>query len=162
MGMITFVKGGDIFNYQTPGVLLVNPVNTEGVSGCGLAKAFRERFPDMFKAYRAACDPNFTGIRLDVGRLLFLQVAAPQDPFEEMTICCFPTKKEWRYPSQLSYIEQGLEKLAEFLTNCGGAYRKVVIPMLGCGAGGLPREEVIPLFTKYLGTINDKEIIVLT
>ena len=35
---------------------LVNSVNCVGVMGRGVALAFKRRFPDNFKAYKAACD----------------------------------------------------------------------------------------------------------
>ena len=34
---------------------LVNSVNCVGVMGRGVALAFKRRFPDNFKAYKAAC-----------------------------------------------------------------------------------------------------------
>lgn len=34
---------------------IVNPVNTVGVMGKGLAKTFRERYPEIYEPYRQAC-----------------------------------------------------------------------------------------------------------
>ena len=35
---------------------LVNPINTVGVMGKGLALQFKHGFPDNYVAYRAACE----------------------------------------------------------------------------------------------------------
>ena len=34
---------------------LVNTVNTEGVMGKGIALQFKQAYPTMFRAYKAAC-----------------------------------------------------------------------------------------------------------
>ena len=51
--MIRFVTG-DLFEADSEA--LVNSVNCVGVMGRGAALAFKRRFPDNFKAYKAACD----------------------------------------------------------------------------------------------------------
>ena len=51
--MIEFVKG-DIFESHC--FAAVNPVNCVGVMGAGLAKQFKERYPQMFKEYKKRCD----------------------------------------------------------------------------------------------------------
>ena len=53
--MIEFVKG-DIFESHC--FAAVNPVNCVGVMGAGLAKQFKERYPQMFKDYKKRCDYN--------------------------------------------------------------------------------------------------------
>lgn len=51
--MIEWIKDGDLFASGCEG--LVNPVNTEGVMGKGLAAEFKRRWPAMFVNYQAAC-----------------------------------------------------------------------------------------------------------
>lgn len=43
--MIEYIEG-DIFS--SPAQVIVNPVNTVGVMGKGLALAFKQRYPEMF------------------------------------------------------------------------------------------------------------------
>ena len=43
----------DIF--QTTAMAIVNPVNTEGVMGKGLAFEFKKRYPEAFREYEIAC-----------------------------------------------------------------------------------------------------------
>ena len=40
---------------SAPANALVNAVNTVGVMGKGIALQFREKFPEMFRAYETAC-----------------------------------------------------------------------------------------------------------
>ena len=44
---------GDLL--QADAEALVNAVNTDGVMGKGIALQFKRAFPEMFKAYAAAC-----------------------------------------------------------------------------------------------------------
>ena len=50
--MITFTKGNLL---ETRAEALVNTVNTVGVMGKGIALMFKERFPENFRLYSAAC-----------------------------------------------------------------------------------------------------------
>ncbi len=60
--MIRFTHG-DIFSQ--PAKAIVNPVNSVGVAGAGLALQFKRRHPDAFQAYRRACSER----RLRSGRM---------------------------------------------------------------------------------------------
>ena len=51
--MAEFIIGKDIF--KEPGDLYVITVNTQGVMGAGVAKAFAERFPDLMEKYKHDC-----------------------------------------------------------------------------------------------------------
>ncbi len=135
--MITYLRG-DIFSSQAQ--VLVNPVNTVGVMGKGLALQFKSRYPEMFAYYQRMC----RGQLLDVGKLCLWK--SP-----EKWILLFPTKKHWRDPSKLEYIESGLRKLAENYERL--RIESVAFPKLGCGNGGLEWDDVKPLMEKYLGSL---------
>ncbi|KAF2816449.1 uncharacterized protein BDZ99DRAFT_458320, partial [Mytilinidion resinicola] len=45
---------GDIFA-APPNALLIHACNTQGSWGAGIAAAFKERYPEAYKAYRAHC-----------------------------------------------------------------------------------------------------------
>ena len=119
---------------------VVNTVNTVGVMGKGLAAAFKKKYPGMFKAYQEHCKEK----RLDIG-LLWLWKAPDQ------WILNFPTKKHWRNPSKLEYIEAGLEKFVAQYEQRG--IREIAFPRLGCGNGGLRWEDVRPLMERYLSQL---------
>lgn len=137
--MITYAKGS-IFDSQAK--ILVNPVNTVGVMGKGLALQFKQRWPTMFKCYKLACDMGV----LEIGDLYAYK--GEQGP----VILCFPTKKHWRDPSKVEYIEAGLRYFTETypLSRLGS----IAFPMLGCGEGGLDFDsQVRPLMEQYLNDV---------
>ena len=132
--MITYVKG-DIFN--SPAKIIVNTVNTVGVMGKGIALEFKNRYPKMFYEYQKLCENS----QLDVGRLFLWRKS-------EKWVLLFPTKKHWRNPSKLEYIEIGLKKFVQNWDKLGA--EAIAFPRLGCGNGGLDWKEVKPLMEKYL------------
>lgn len=116
---------------------VVNTVNTIGVMGKGLASAFKSRYPEMFKAYRKLCQDGL----LDIGKLWLWK--GP-----DQWVLNFPTKKHWRAPSKLEYVETGLQKFVEQYEQRG--ITEIAFPRLGCGNGGLDWVEVRPLMELYL------------
>lgn len=132
--MIEYVEG-DIFN--SPAQVIVNTVNTVGVMGKGIAWEFKNRYPDMFEKYKAACEKKL----FTIGKLML--ISAP-----DHMLLLFPTKENWRYPSKLSYIESGLKRFRDNYAQCG--ITSIAFPKLGCGNGELNWEEVRPLMERYL------------
>lgn len=129
---------GDIFTSLAQ--VLVNPVNCEGVMGKGLALEFKRRWPSMFAEYQQVCK---TG-ECRIGRPWICWGTRP-------IIVCFPTKDSWRSPSQLSYIEDGLQVMTSFIPH---SIHSMAFPKLGVGNGGLTWEEVQPVIEKYLSELH--------
>lgn len=121
---------------------LVNPVNTEGVMGAGLALAFRDKFPGLLDEYREAC-------REDVFSRLGLFVF---DVDVSRKVLCLPTKRQWRHPSRIEWIEEGLWYLAKDYESYG--ITSLAIPEVGCGRGQLSWADVRPLIYQYLDPIS--------
>lgn len=48
-------KTGNLLDAQTD--VIAHQVNCQGVMGSGVAKQIREKWPNVYKAYRAECDP---------------------------------------------------------------------------------------------------------
>lgn len=132
--MIEYIEG-DIFN--SPAQVIVNTVNTVGVMGKGLALSFKNRYPEMFRSYRHACDKNL----LKIGKLMLFY--SP-----DHWILLFPTKENWRYPSKPEYIEAGLVKFVQ--TYADKSITSIAFPRLGCGNGELNWDDVRPIMEKYL------------
>lgn len=132
--MITYVRT-NIF--ESNAQVLVNTVNTVGVMGKGLALKFKQLYPDMFSSYQKYCENGL----LNIGKLQLFKTS-------NKWILNFPTKKEWRKPSRLEYIEAGLQKFVQHYQRLG--IRSIAFPMLGCGNGGLEWDEVRPLMEQYL------------
>ncbi|OJF94697.1 macro domain-containing protein [Alkalibacterium sp. 20] len=133
--MLLYVKQ-DIF--ESPAQVIVNTVNTVGVMGKGIAKKYKQLYPDMYKQYREYCEQGL----LDIGKLWLYKD-------ENKWILNFPTKKHWRNPSKIDYIEKGLKKFVSTYEEKG--IYSISFPQLGTGNGGLDWEtEVKPLVDKYL------------
>ena len=119
---------------------VVNTVNTVGVMGKGIASEFKARYPDMFKAYRKLCKEG----QFEIGQLWLWKAA-------DQWVLNFPTKKHWRHPSKLSYLDAGLKKLVDQYEMRG--IREIAFPRLGCGHGGLDWADVRPLMDQYLSQL---------
>lgn len=120
---------------------LVNTVNCEGFMGKGIAYQFKMRFPENNQSYIKACKSG----ELMVGKMHYYVE-------DGITIVNFPTKNKWREPSRIEYVENGMSTLVELLPQLN--VRKIAIPPLGCGNGGLLWDEVKKVI---LGKIADLE-----
>ena len=119
---------------------LVNTVNCVGVMGKGIAKAFKEREPNMFVAYKRICDQKL----LEPGKLWLWRGS-------EQWILNFPTKMHWRSPSRMEWIEAGLDKFVRTYESQG--ITEIAFPKLGCGNGNLDWKDVRPLMERYLSDL---------
>jgi O-acetyl-ADP-ribose deacetylase (regulator of RNase III) len=138
MAHIQYQKG-DIFEAQAQ--VIVNTVNCQGVMGKGLALAFKQKYPDMFKVYQQECK---TG-KLGIGRPTLYQGSTPW-------ILNFPTKDSWRADSKLEYLEKGLEFLVAHYKNAG--IKSIAFPKLGAQNGKLSWDDVGPLMARYLSQLD--------
>jgi O-acetyl-ADP-ribose deacetylase (regulator of RNase III) len=74
-------------------------------------------------------------------------------PTPDRVIINFPTKKHWRDPSRVDYIEAGLVEFVRIYEQHG--LSSVAFPQLGCGQGGLNWErQVRPVMEKYLQALS--------
>lgn len=136
--MLTYVSDSI---FSSPAAVLVNTVNTVGVMGKGIAFEFKRLFPEMFERYQKECEAG----RFDVGNLMLY--ATPNK-----WILNFPTKKHWRSPSRVEYIEAGLETFIR--TYRDHDFASVAFPQLGCGNGELDWEtQVRPVMEHYLSAL---------
>lgn len=123
---ITMVAEGDLLQGDVDA--LVNPVNTVGVMGRGLAAQFKSAYPDNYSAYRAACRAG----RVRVGEMHVVGLGLASRP---TWIVNFPTKRHWREPSRLEDIDSGLCDLRRVIADLDMS--SIAVPALGCGLGGL-------------------------
>lgn len=139
--MIHYLKGNIL---ESNAMALVNTVNLEGVMGKGIALQFKNQFPENYKLYQKACKEK----RIGIGRLF---VTKEQTVFGVKTIINFPTKTDWRKPSEYSYIEMGLDDLVRVI----GDYhiQSIAIPPLGSGNGGLNWEIVKTMIENKLASL---------
>jgi len=131
---------GNIFNSKCQ--TLVNTVNCVGVMGAGIAFEMRLRYPEMFQRYKELCDLKI----FNIGKLWLYKSDVNH------WILNFPTKRDWKYPSKIEYIEKGLQKFIE-------SYKKhkinsIAFPLLGASHGKLKEGQVIELMRQYLSSID--------
>jgi O-acetyl-ADP-ribose deacetylase (regulator of RNase III) len=136
--MIFFVKG-NIFD--SPAQALINPVNTSGVMGKGLAKEFKFRYSNNYMEYIEACKNG----NIAIGKLFGIQENGK-------IIINFPTKEKWQDLSKYEYISKGLDDLIKIIKK----YRieSIAIPKLGCGNGGLEWDKVKKLIVNKLTNVE--------
>ena len=132
--MLTYIKGNLL---NSPAQVLVNTVNTVGVMGKGIALQFKNKYPEMFRVYQKECDKK----NLDIGKLILWKDNGKW-------VLLFPTKKHWRSPSKIEYIEKGLDKFVQSDEMLG--IESIAFPRLGCGNGGLDWNLVKPMMERYL------------
>ncbi len=142
-------KEGNLFD--TDAQVLVNTVNTVGVMGKGIALQFKKNFPDNFKLYKKACETE----QIKIGELFLTEEESLV--FGKKIILNFPTKTDWKKPSEYDYIEQGLKDLVKLISE--KKFTSVAIPPLGSGQGGLEWKKVKSIMEKYLKNLNCKIII---
>jgi len=122
--------------------------NTQGVMGKGLALQFKKAFPDVFIAYERACKAG------DVVPGRMHVVTRPSSP---RYVINFPTKTQWRLPSTLPYIRDGLRDLVARVRELGIA--SLAIPALGCGNGGLEWTAVKPLIVEAFALMPEVRVV---
>jgi hypothetical protein len=107
--------------------------------GAGLALQAASRFPQLPEIYgRHLDDENYSSI------------------FIWEHLVCMPTKGHWKDASNINLIEGGLKELMLWFGK--DKNRRVYVPQLGCGLGGLSWErEVRPLMDVIL---NDRFTVV--
>lgn len=137
--MITLLKG-DLLTSKVEAI--VNPVNTVGIMGKGLALDFSIKFQENFLLYKKACKRG----EVQIGKM-FVTELGNSNSFIKYIIN-FPTKLHFSQNSQLEYIEKGLIDLIRVVNDL--QIKSLGIPALGCGLGGLSWQVVKPLLTAEL------------
>ncbi len=141
--MIHYIKGN---LFDSKAIALVNTVNTIGVMGKGVALQFKQQFPENTKLYIKACKEGTIGI----GKLLVTKDTSLHTG--EKIIINFPTKTDWRKPSEYSYIEAGLKSLVQFIQEKN--ITSIALPPLGAGNGGLNWVQVKETLGKFLSELH--------
>jgi len=122
-------RNGDLFT--TDARAIGHGVNTHGVMGAGIAKTFKQRYPEMFKVYRRHCEiqalrpgmsMSWSGMP-NVGEhdaKWVFNMASQENPGPD-------AKYTWLFTAA-----------AESARIAGGTgLDRIAIPEIGCGIGGL-------------------------
>ncbi len=146
--MIKYITGNIL---ESNAEALINTVNTVGVMGKGIALQFKKAYHHNYKSYIDACKKN----EIEIGRLFVVKDSNLSSGVKY--IINFPTKKDWRKPSEYSFIVAGLDDLIRVLKEY--KIQSIAIPPLGSGNGGLEWEKVKKIIEQKLSDL-EVEIIV--
>jgi O-acetyl-ADP-ribose deacetylase (regulator of RNase III) len=143
------LRDGSIFDSRA--AILVCPVNTVGVMGKGLAKAFADRFIGLAQFHAEVSEQGRFGLGL-----VAVKTCRERGTDDYRSVCLLPTKGHWRNPSRLSLIYAGLGGLAIYLEQTNPDV-SAALPALGCGLGGLRWPDVLPLIEQFCGLFPTRE-----
>ena len=152
--MTIIYTDGDIL--MDPAEAIVIPVNTVGVPGAGLAKAWAKKDPDAASVYESLCEKGLVEVgEINITPALhrthdLLSKSGASVIHGDSRWIIFPTKEHWKHPSRLEWIEQGLKDLQPQVTGL----ESLAVPALGCGFGGLEWDAVRRLLEKYLTPLS--------
>ncbi len=138
--MVQYTQGN---MFECDADCLINAVNCEGVMGKGIAYQFKLKFPENNKSYIKACKSG----ELTVGKVhCYVE--------DGITIVNFPTKNKWREKSKIEYIKTGMDYFVQLLPKLD--VKKIAIPPLGCGNGGLVWSDVKGIIENKIVNLGDK------
>ena len=138
--MAVEIKKDNIFTSDCQ--TLVNTINCVGVMGAGIALEFKLRHPAMFDKYVEHCNNKMIAI----GKLWIYK--PPAHAKDQRWVLNFPTKRDWKNPSKIEYLEAGLKKFVETHQNKG--IESIAFPVLGSTSGGLDEETSLSVMREYL------------
>ena len=158
MSKITLIEDGDIFlsTMQT----IVIPVNLLGTMGKGLAKSAAKRYWGLEFIYKQGCSSGEFNTKAPMlimhknwFRTNHRQNGGMRSSIRKPRwLLLIATKIDWRNPSKLEYITDGLEWLENHYQ--GSGIQSIAVPALGCGLGGLEWDDVYPVIDQTLQNID--------
>jgi O-acetyl-ADP-ribose deacetylase (regulator of RNase III) len=139
---------GDLFVNRHNARALAHGCNCKGAMGAGIARGFRERYPDMYEEYRRRCraEPS----QFNLGDSLLWKTD------DKPWVFNLGTQEDFR-GCRASYqaIEKALETMKQQADEEG--IRSIAMPRVGSGYGGLPWDNVRPIiervFDNWPGTL---------
>ena len=134
------IKKGNIFTTQCQ--TIVNTVNCVGIMGAGIAYEFKLRYPDMFSKYQSFCHDG----QIDIGNLWVYQQDKANHSLQK--VLNFPTKRHWKDPSKIEYLEAGLQKFVS--TYKQKNISSIAFPLLGASKGGITEKASLAVMQRYL------------
>lgn len=114
---------GDLFTAHADA--LGHGVNCKGLMGKGIAKAFREQWPDMYSEYRLMCQEE----------LLKPGLIYPWADKVGPTVINIATQEYPGPDASYEWVDAGVRNALAYMNQRG--LKSLAIPRIGCGIGGL-------------------------
>lgn len=111
-------------------------VNTQGKMGAGIAKVFRQEFPEMYEAYVEECRGGF----LLPGQCFLWEES------DDRLVLNIASQRLTGADATMSRLRNGLLDAIDALKPY--ALREFAIPRIGCGIGGLEWDEARELISE--------------
>lgn len=150
---------GDIWEYNRFKVVPTNlgwRNDGHNVMGRGVAKQAAKKYPGLTKWYGKRCQEmaklNSNGPCLQFYQDLILFPVKP--------LMLTVPHLSWQQKADLGLVRNSIIQLAEWHRLPGPSHNRVVLPLVGCGNGGLSPYDVLPIMFEYLA--NDDFTLVLT
>ena len=146
---IEFVAG-DLFDNVHAAAAFAHGCNCQGSMGAGIAVGFRERYPDMFDAYRARCKAKPREFNL--GDVFLWKADGQPWVFNLGT-----QEGVWRARASYEAIETALKRMQKLADAEGVA--SIAMPRIGVGYGGLSWKKVRAIVEKIFADWSGRLIV---
>jgi O-acetyl-ADP-ribose deacetylase (regulator of RNase III) len=127
------IVSGDLFDNAFAAQSFAHGCNCQGSMGAGIAKGFRERYPEMYEEYRKRC--KTTPRQFNLGDSWLWKAKGQPWVFNLGT-----QEKIWRARASYEAIEQALRTMKQQAVAEG--IRSIALPRIGAGYGGLSWRKV--------------------
>lgn len=135
---------------------IVNPVNSVGVMGAGLAKQFMLKYPVVCKNFNETCIEIQRAYFGQYNKILIRPYFYRKSSWKiDKSILMFPTKIIPQNDSKIEYIEKSIIDTVKIINHA--SIKSIAFPKVGCGLGGLQWVDVKPIIEDTLST-NCKQL----
>jgi hypothetical protein len=149
VGSRVILERGDmwsIFGKTDMFMITTNPIirkDGAGVMGAGIAKQFKDRYPEGPFAFGRVRDPKIVGYQglTNTGYI---------GTFDGQEVGFFMVKDHWRQPAKLDIIEDSVTDLLEYVHK----FNRFDLNFPGIGNGKLAREDVLPLLQELPDNVH--------
>jgi len=131
-------REGDIFSTTAKGI--AHGVNLRGVMGAGIALQFKNRFPDMYEAYRVSCQ---------AGELKPGSAYPWHDEASDLTTYNITSQIDPGPNASYDLLVRGVVAALQHAAFVG--IDTIAFPRIGSGIGGLDEELVEVILTNLAG-----------
>lgn len=128
MGTISEVTG-DLFDPDHGFDAIGHGVNCQGAMGAGIAKVFREKYPDMYEVYKKICSNDL----LLPGGIMPWKV-------DDLWIYNIASQQYTGPDAKIDWLGLGLVRVKRHMMTAGALH--LGLPRIGAGIGGLTYPDV--------------------